>query len=386
MSDVSATFDRVLVDRLLLKLRTRKVPEEILKVIASWMRARWAEVVVGGVTSLKYCLQNMVFQGIVWGPMLWNVFYADAKRAIRECSFTEIVFADDLNAFRKYGFETENTKILNDISACQIHLHKWGMANCVVFDKGKEFYKILSRKSPHGDSFSMLGISFDCSLVMSDSVFELARNSKLKLSAILRTKRYNSGLHLVSLYKSQLLSYIEYRTPAIYHACDSSLAELDIVQSRLIEAAGMSDIDALQFANLAPLAARRDMALLGLIHRTILGTGPAHFCEFFVRDEQANVDGRGKHRLQLRELGLHELDFRLPGSRPADCIARSMFGLIAVYHKLPAKVVEACASVSSFQGALQGVLLDRALSGQGDWKKLLSPRQHSNQHPLDSLV
>ena len=49
----------------------------------------------------------MVFQGTVWGPMLWNVFYEDASKAIRSKAFTEIVFADDLNAFRKYDSKAE---------------------------------------------------------------------------------------------------------------------------------------------------------------------------------------------------------------------------------------------------------------------------------------
>ena len=148
----------------------------------------------------------------------------------------------------------------------------------------------------------------------------------------------------------------------------------------------MNDAEALQFAKLAPPAARRDMALLGLIHRTVLGKGPAHFRQFFVLDEYARKESKGKHQLQLKEPGLHESDFRFPGSRPADYIARSMYGLITVYNKLPAKVVEASASVSSSQSALQELLLHRASTGHNDWKKLFSPRWHSSYHPLDNLA
>ena len=53
MSDVSAAFDRVLMDRLLGKLAARGVPDDILKVFASWLEARWAEVVVHGALSGK---------------------------------------------------------------------------------------------------------------------------------------------------------------------------------------------------------------------------------------------------------------------------------------------------------------------------------------------
>jgi len=116
---------------------------------------------------------------------------------------------------------------------------------------------------------------------MAETVHDLAKNCRWKLNSILRTRAFNTGLRLVDLYKAQLLSYIEYRTPAIYHACDSALSELDKVQDKVIEAAGLSEVEAIKVCRLAPLSARRDMALLGLIHRTVLGKGPRQFRVFF---------------------------------------------------------------------------------------------------------
>ena len=40
---------------------------------------------------------------------------------------------------------------------------------------------------------------------------------------------------MIILYKAQLLSFIEHRTAAIYHACDTSLESLDHVQDKLLE-------------------------------------------------------------------------------------------------------------------------------------------------------
>eukprot|EP00973_Karenia_brevis_P091130 12406019-Karenia_brevis.AAC.1 len=131
--------------------------------------------------------------------MLWNVFYGDAATAIRSKSFVEIVFADDLNAFRVYDSKTDTESILKDLDACQQELHSWGKANQVTFDAGKESRHILSRKRPHGDSFELLGVRFDCKLLMSDSVHELASTCCWKLHAILRTQKFNTGLQLVQL-------------------------------------------------------------------------------------------------------------------------------------------------------------------------------------------
>ena len=45
-------------------------------------------------------LRDMVFQGTVWGPILWNVFYEDARLALNTHGFNKIVFADDLNGYK----------------------------------------------------------------------------------------------------------------------------------------------------------------------------------------------------------------------------------------------------------------------------------------------
>ena len=100
-------------------------------------------------------------------------------------------------------------------------------------------------------------------------------------------------------------------------------------------------MEALRYFRLAPLRVRRDIALLGLIHRTVLGLDPKHFREFFSVDEHATREAKGKHRFQLIPLALHESDFRLPGSRPAAYIEQSAFGLIPVYNKLPREVPKA---------------------------------------------
>ena len=65
----------------------------------------------------------MVFQGTVLGPDLWNVYYEDAGKAIHELSYTEIVYADDLNAYREFLGSVPNDKIKKSLKACQKELH-----------------------------------------------------------------------------------------------------------------------------------------------------------------------------------------------------------------------------------------------------------------------
>jgi hypothetical protein len=140
----SGAFDRVSVDRLISKLKAKKVHKVIIDVLTSWLRSRRAHVVVGGSRSEEFTLSDMVFQGTVWGPPLWNAFYEDARRAINELMYTETVYADDLNAFRVFPASVQNTNVLKSLAACQTELHDWGRANQVAFDSKKESIHILS--------------------------------------------------------------------------------------------------------------------------------------------------------------------------------------------------------------------------------------------------
>ena len=68
---------------------------------------------------------------------------------------------------------------------------------------------------------------------MTATVEELAKTGRWKPKAILGTRRFNTGEGLVSPYKAQLLSFIEYRTAAIYH---------DGIQNKILSLAGMSKL------------------------------------------------------------------------------------------------------------------------------------------------
>ena len=69
-------------------------------------------MVAGGETFEEFMLSNMVFQGTVGGPTLWNLFYEDARRAINEVFYTEVVFADHLNAYHVFLVQLRNWTLL----------------------------------------------------------------------------------------------------------------------------------------------------------------------------------------------------------------------------------------------------------------------------------
>jgi hypothetical protein len=363
-SDVSGAFDRVRLERLAAKLRAKKIHPALVDVIISWLRKRRAVVVVGGETSEVFDLSNMVFQGTVWGPTLWNIFYEDARNAINEVFFKEVVFADDLNAYRVFPGTVSNKVILKSIKGCQAELHGWGAANQVTFDPGKESSHILSGSQAHGADFKLLGVVFDVAMKMNGAVEEVVKEAGWKLKMLLRTKRYYTDGDLVILFKAHLLGYLEYRTPAVYHATRDILTKLDRVLTKFLEDLGLSEVEALMNFNMAPLAARRDIAMLGLIHRTVLGKGPRHFKDHFkvassgiLLDPRESITGGGA------------------------LMKRSALGLVAIYNLLPT-ASKSKRTVREFQTSLQQLLKDRANEGRDDWAKTLCPRMPLQRHPL----
>ena len=116
---------------------------------------------------------------------------------------------------------------------------------------------------------------------MVDAIGDVVTDAGWKLKSLMRSGRFYCDAELVLLYKSHLLSFLEYRTPAIYHARRDALSRLDSVQQRFLRGTGIDEVAALMHFNLAPLATRRDIAMPGLIHRTVLGKGPPHFRKCF---------------------------------------------------------------------------------------------------------
>ena len=377
-ADVSGAFDRVRADRLLEKLKAAGVPEKWLQVFRSWLRERTARVAVGGSFSDAMLLRDMVFQGTVWGPQFWNAFFADARQATRAKGFEEEVYADDLNAFKAFDVKTPNEDLWGEALDCQQETHKWGEANQASFDPEKESIHVVSHRHAEGEDFKVLGVRFDCALAMDTATRELVAEVSWKLRALQRSASYHYDRQLVLLYKARVLGYVEYRTPALYHATDTVLTPLNNLQRNFLRQLGIDEVSALMEFRLAPLATRRDIAMLGLVHRAALGLGPPQFQKFFfLRGQTAESNtrrGTRRHHLELCETRR---------GRFLELVRRSALGLVAVYNLLPKEVL--ADNVKDFQSKVQELVQARAAAGCEDWRYTLSPRIPLWRHPLKHL-
>ena len=367
-SDVSGAFDRVSRERILSKLRASGITRELFSVLESWLDDRDATVLVGGECSSQFLLRNQVFQGTVWGPALWNIFFASVLEAASEAGFESLAFADDLNSLKIFSEATPNARVYDELAECQTRIHEWGLANQVTFDPKKESLHVISRSQPAGDNIKLLGVVFDMHLKMIAEIEPVVQKAHWKVTTLLRMRKYLSCNDILIEYKARVLSILECRTAAIYHAADSYLDRFDQVQKRLLTAIGISEECALISHNLAPLVVRRDIAMLGMIQKTVLGEAHEAFSTFFTLTEN---DRRKRTRFQHNK-HIYQLADRRNGLQ-LEMWQNSVFGLIPIYNELSDEIAMS-PTVSAFQKSLQKKIKALASDGVRNWRQHFSPK------------
>ena len=175
---------------------------------------------------------------------------------------------------------------------------------------------------------------------------------------------------MVRLYKAHVLPILEFPTAAIYHTTQTNLQKLDRVQKRFLRTVGLTAEDAFLKYRLAPLQTRRDLAALGLIHRTVLGKGPKHFKQWFFPSLKRKHPFNTRRQQRLHTRQLHDY---LDGNHN-EMIRRSILGLPKVYNDLPQDVVNAT-SVANFQRKLQQLVKNKVQNNVDGWEHSLNLRK-----------
>ena len=142
------------------------------------------------------------------------------------------MYVDNLNAYKEFPHTVKNEVLLKAGRDCQKKLHTWGGPNQVTFDPKKESLHVLARAGGEGGNTDLLGVNFDTGLLMEDAVHDTVTEVSWKLRILRRSGRFHTDAELILLYKSIVLSYLEYRTPALYHATCTALRPLNKLQER----------------------------------------------------------------------------------------------------------------------------------------------------------
>ena len=174
-------------------------------------------------------------------------------------------------------------------------------------------------------------------------------------------------------YKTHVLGILESVTAGIYHAGVTILAPLDRVQTTFVHNFNIDVTDAFMNHNLAPLSLRRDIAMLGFLHKCILPGAHPEMEKLF-----PSRPGHGSNDSPKRLWNI--LTFNRRVFHP-DLAKRSLFGLTYVYNALPEHIVR-LNTVQEFQHELTEMARRKVRNGHDDWQTFLSPRSFDGDRGL----
>ena len=369
LSDIAAAFDRVFKEYMIAKLHTAGVGETFLRFLDAYLQPRVGRVVVEGAVSDKFDLKDTVFQGTVFGPWLWNVFFADVCIPASSTGGQEAMFADDLNVFQVFPRSHAREDILATLQICRQRVHQWGKSHRVVFDASKEHLQIIHPLLGFGHDFKLLGCTIDVKLTMEHAIDDLLMQARPKMKAILRTRAHYDVPNLIMQFKTHIWGIIESRNGGICHASTSHLNKLDSFQRGFLHELGLNECQAFLQFNFAPPTLRRDIGILGFLHKRVLGLAhpkieailPFFTCIFPI--------GRMGHSKQLYS-HFDKVHFQIALWK------RSIFGQVDIYNNLPQAAVD-CNSVPAFQSYLTHLARTKCEAGLNNWQFTFNTRSRS---------
>ena len=118
-------------------------------------------------------LTDMVFEGTILGPSLWNAFFSDIADHVSQGRQLLNLFADDLTVMTHASQHVNESVILAELRGFQTRTHDWGRRNQMEFDANKEFLNILHPACGSGENFKLLGTLFDNALTMEPCIEDI---------------------------------------------------------------------------------------------------------------------------------------------------------------------------------------------------------------------
>lgn len=283
--DIAGAFDCVWHQGLVAKLKALGIAGNLLELFSNYLTGRSLTVVVNGQTSSSYCIGASVPQGSVLGPILWNIFINDLIQGLP----SSYAYADDCTLSHTYMREDAGN-VVEVINQQLNYIESWGRRWQVKFAAEKTQAMVISRsprdlneirgklkfnsKNLEIDSnLNILGVTFDSRLSFECHVKEIAHKASLKVSALRRMKHFLDAKGMLTLYKAQVRSSLEY-APLAWMSCSRShLLLLDKVQlrvERLIADVNQQPAQEEPPTNLDTLEHRRKVASLTVLHKAQL--------------------------------------------------------------------------------------------------------------------
>ena len=140
---------------------------------------------------------------------------------------------------------------------------------------------IIHPVQDEGMDFRQQDSLIDVGLSMSPAVQDILDRTRPKVKSLLRTRGMYNHTQMLDQYKTHVWNLIEYHNGVLQHACASQLQRIDSMQRGYVQELHLTEASAFIHYNFAPPSLRRDIGLLGFLHKRILGLCHEAIVAFF---------------------------------------------------------------------------------------------------------
>ncbi|KAI1524765.1 reverse transcriptase, partial [Pyrenophora tritici-repentis] len=276
-TDFSKAFDRVNHKRLILKLRSFNLPDNLLAWLESYLSNRTQFVKYGASESNEFIVSSGVPQGSHLGPTLFLLFINDIVDEMDDVFIS--LFADDVKIAKIITCQEDAVVLQQAIDklrawcdANTLHLNLDKCAVLTVTTKKKDIFKIDymygTHKFKHVSEHKDLGVLIDQRLSFNQHIDMITSKATAALGFIRRFCYDITDVQtLKSLYYALVQSHLEYCNVVWLPTYAIHIAKIESVQKRFTQFARREYRTAANGFNITSYAGRLEALNMTSLHR-----------------------------------------------------------------------------------------------------------------------
>ena len=313
-TDYSKAYDKVVQDKLLIKLKSYGITGNTFKWISNFLQGRKQKVKVNQSFSRTEDVKSGIGQGTVLGPHLFQLYVNEIPKLVdglANCA----MFADDLKVWREIKTIEDQKLLQQALDKISMWSDTWQMelavekchTLCIGIPKYETQYKLNGQILKSESSVRDLGIQINSALNMKEHITKITQQATQRGNMILRSFKSRNIETLSRLFKVFVRPLIEYASQVFSPHNECNKVQLEKVQRtftrrsfwRCFHTADVEYSDRLKATNLQLLEKRRIKMDLILMFKAIKEQANLKYGKFLNIEDN---EKRNKHKVQLKPM------------------------------------------------------------------------------------